>query len=741
MKKTIILTALSALFCAEAGAQHVHDADSSGMTSKDHGLKELKVTSKGGTRRMVGPVNGVSIGRHELFKAACCNLGESFTTNPSVDVSYSDAATGAKQIRLLGLSGTYVQMLTENLPNYRGAASPYALGYVPGPWMKNISVSKGCSSVKNGYEAITGQINIDFLKPEDADGMEVNLFGDSKSRVEANITGNIHLNSRLSTVLLTHYENSFDEHDGNGDGFYDQPRVRQVHLDNRWQWAGDRYIFHGGVSWLKERRLGGQLNHGLNQSSRPHTLYNIEQNTDRYEGYMKHAFILDPDHGTNVALLTSASLHEQTADYGLKHLYINEKNVYASLVFETNIGHEHNFSAGVSFLGQRSDSRYHSSGQIAESGVQRYDYFSGQIAESGVQRYDYSSGQIAESGLQRYDYSSGMTSAPTGSPLNSPLNGNHTSSLIPLDSDLKESTPGVYAQYTLNLNHRLTVMAGLRADHSSLYGTFLTPRVHVKWMPHDVISLRLSAGKGYRTVFALAENSYLLAGGRRLTIDDLRQEEAWNYGASAALNIPLWGKTLKMNAEYYYTRFSNQAVVDYDSDPHAIHIANLDGRSYSHTMQIDATYPVVEGLTLTAAYRLSDVKCTYGGRLMTKPLTNRYKGLLTASYKTPLELWQFDVTFQLNGGGRMPQPYVTDNGTLSWQTSFPAFGQLSAQVTRWFRHWSVYVGGENLTAYRQKNPIIGASDPWSRTFDPTMIWGPVHGAMAYMGVRINIGKK
>lgn len=695
-KKTIMLTALSALFCGHAAAQHVHAADSSGMTSKDHGLKELKVTSKSGMRRMVGPVNGVSIGRHELFKAACCNLGESFTTNPSVDVSYSDAATGAKQIRLLGLSGTYVQMLTENLPNYRGAASPYALGYVPGPWMKNISVSKGCSSVKNGYEAITGQINIDFLKPEDADGMEVNLFGDSKSRIEANITGNIHLNRRLSTVLLTHYENSFDEHDGNGDGFYDQPRVRQWHVDNRWQWAGDHYIFHGGASWLKERRLGGQLNHGQNQSSLPHTLYNIEQNTDRYEGYMKHAFILDHDHGTNVALLTSASLHEQTADYGMKHLYINEKNVYASLVFETNIGHVHNFSAGLSFLGQRSDGR-----------------------------------------LQSSDYPSGIASAPTGSS----LKGNHTSSLNPLNSDLNESTPGVYAQYTLNLNHRLTVMAGLRADHSSLYGTFLTPRVHVKWMPHDIVSLRLSAGKGYRTVFALAENSYLLAGGRCLTIDDLRQEEAWNYGASAALNIPLWGKTLKMNAEYYYTRFSNQAVVDYDSDPHAIHIANLDGRSYSHTMQIDASYPVIDGLTLTAAYRLSDVKCTYGGRLMTKPLTNRYKGLLTASYKTPLELWQFDVTFQLNGGGRMPQPYVTDDGTLSWQTSFPAFGQLSAQVTRWFRHWSVYIGGENLTAYRQKNPIIGASDPWSRTFDPTMIWGPVHGAMAYMGVRINIGKK
>ena len=83
----------------------------------------------------------------ELSRAACCNLGESVVTNPSGDVSYSDAATGAKQIKLLGLSGTYVQMLTENIPNYRGAAAPYGLGYVPGPWMQRILVSKGFSSV------------------------------------------------------------------------------------------------------------------------------------------------------------------------------------------------------------------------------------------------------------------------------------------------------------------------------------------------------------------------------------------------------------------------------------------------------------------------------------------------------------------------------------------------------------------------------------------------------------------
>lgn len=696
--RNLLIAGLSAVFATGVHAHNIYNNennDSTGMTSKVHSLGEVRVTSKAGTRRMAGPMNGVSIERQELFKAACCNLGESFTTNPSVDVSYSDAATGAKQIKLLGLSGTYVQMLTENLPNYRGAAAPYALGYVPGPWMKNISVSKGSASVKNGYESITGQINIDFLKPEDEDGMEVNLFGDSKSRIEANVTGNIHLNERLSTVLLTHHENSFDNHDGNGDGFYDQPKVRQYHVDNRWQWAGEHYIFHGGIDGLKERREGGQLSHASHSNP---TLYNITLNTDRYEGFMKHAFILDHEHGSNIALFASASLHELTADYGLKHLYINQKNAYASLVFETNFTKMHNLSAGLSL------------------------------------NHDYVSGNGEEVSAKRYDYLQGVNGASAA------LSGNQTSALTPLNSKTRETVPGAYAQYTFNLGTKLTAMAGIRADHSNLYGTFFTPRFHVKYTPADIFSIRLSAGKGYRTVHALAENNYLLAGGRTLVIDPLRQEEAWNYGVSTSLNVPLGDKTLKLNAEYYYTRFSEQAVVDYDTDPGMIHIGNLDGKSYSHTMQIDATYPLFEGMTLTAAYRLNDVKSTYGGRLMTKPLTNKYKGLLTASYKTPLGLWQFDATLQLNGGGRMPTPYITADGTPSWDSDFPAFEQLNAQITRWFRHWSVYIGGENLTAFKQKNPIIGASDPWSKTFDPTMVWGPVHGALFYAGVRINIGK-
>jgi outer membrane receptor for ferrienterochelin and colicin len=627
-------------------------------TMKTQNLQNVTITSRrSGTRKLGGAVNGVMIHREELFKAACCNLGESFTTNPSVDVNYSDAATGAKQIKLLGLSGTYVQMLTENLPNFRGAAAPYSLDYVPGPWMNSIQVSKGSSSVRNGYESITGQIDVEYLKPDAEDGATVNLYGNSLSRLEANADASIHLDDQLSTVILAHYQDEYAHHDINDDGFLDQPNVRQWNLQNRWKWMKGNYIFHGGISMMKEKREGGQTEHASHLMPSTSPRYKIGLETDRYEGYMKHAFILDPEHGTNIAMMGSTSMHLLDANYGNNHYSVNQKNAYAQLLFETNFTKQHNLAAGLSM---------------------------------------------------NYDY---------------------------LTKDDKETTPGIYAQYTYNLNDKLVAMAGLRTDHSSRYGTFVTPRFHLKLTPSEVINLRLSAGKGYRTVHALAENNYLLASGRQLVIDDLEQEQAWNYGFSSSLYIPLFGKTLKLNAEYYHTHFNQQAVVDYDSNPTQIRITNLDGRSYSNTIQVDATYPIVQGLELTAAWRWNDVKCTYGGKLMEKPLTSRYKGLVTASYKTPLGLWQVDATLQLNGGGRMPTPV----GGL-WAERFHSYEQVSAQITRWFRHFSIYVGGENLTGFRQKQTIINADDPWSSSFDPTMVWGPVHGTVFYTGVRINIGR-
>ena len=665
----IILTSIVMMLSLSAFGQ---DNDSLGV-DKEANLQNVTITSRrSGTRRIKGPTNAQLIMRDELFKAACCNLGESFTTNPSVDVNYSDAATGAKQIKLLGLSGTYVQMLTENLPNFRGAAAPYALDYVPGPWMKSIQVSKGSSSVRNGYESITGQIDVEYLKPEDEQGVTVNLFGNTMGRFEANADANVHMNDRLSTEILAHFQNEWGHHDQNNDGFQDQPNVRQWNLQNRWKFKNDSYIFHGGLGIIKEKREGGQTEHSSHLSPNTQHLYQIGIETDRYEGYMKHAFILNPEHGTNIALMTNVSLHQMDANYGHKHYSVNQKNAYAQLLFETNFTTQHNLAAGLSL---------------------NHDYLK-----------------------ENYQFSI----------LNSQF--------------AKETTSGAYAQYTYNLNDKVVAMAGVRADHSSRFGTFVTPRFHLKLTPNEIVSLRLSAGKGYRTVHALAENNNLLASGRELVIDDLEQEQAWNYGISSSFYIPLFGKTLKLNAEYYHTHFSHQAVIDYDSNPTEIRITNLDGKSYSNTFQIDATYPVVKGLELTAAWRLNDVKCTYGGELMEKPLTSRYKGLVTASYKTPLGIWQFDATLQLNGGGRMPTPYALADGTPSWDSRYSAYEQVSAQITRWFRHFSIYIGGENLTGFRQKQTIINAGDPWSSTFDPTMVWGPVQGAMFYAGIRVNFGR-
>ena len=166
----------------------------------------------------------------------------------------------------------------------------------------------------------------------------------------------------------------------------------------------------------------------------------------------------------------------------------------------------------------------------------------------------------------------------------------------------------------------------------------------------------------------------------------------------------------------------------------------MEGSSYSHTFQADVTYPFFRGFTITAAYRLTDVKCTYGGVLLEKPLTSKYKELLTASYSTPLGLMQFDVTLQINGGGRMPSPYTLRDGSLSWNKEYKSFEQLSAQITRFFRFGSIYIGGENLTNFKQKNPIINANDPWSKGFDSTMVWGPLEGSMFYIGLRLNINK-
>ena len=652
-----LATLLLSLSAVSVSAQVAETADSSDVkTLEGKAVREVTVSAhRSGRVKTSGLSNTDFISSKELLRAACCNLGESFTTNPSVDVNYADAATGAQQIKLLGLSGTYVQMLTENIPNYRGVAIPYALGYIPGPWMQSIQVSKGASSVKNGYESITGQINVEFKKPQATPWADANLYYNSDQKLEANLGANLQLSGGWSTALLGHYELLDKAHDDNADGFADMPKMRQGSLMSRWAYMSDSYIFQAAVKGLKEHREGGQNVHGHGMMQIP---YLIDITNERYEAFTKNAFILNPERMTNIALILSGSIHHERSLYGTTPYDADQRNGYASLMFETDFDEHHNLSTGLSL---------------------NHDW------------------EVTD-----------------------------------------ETTPGIYAQYTYKIGEKFTLMGGLRWDHSSLWGSFVTPRMHVKYSPSEVITLRGSVGKGYRTPHILAENSYLLASGRALLIsDDVRQEKAWNYGLCTQMKIPLGERTLELNAEYYYTHFIQQAIIDYDSGWNLTVHGMADGdKSYSHTLQVDATYEVITKLNVTAAWRWNDVKATYGGQLRSKPMNSRYKGLLTASYAPGLGKWQFDATMQLNGGGRMPD----NHGNGLWNERFHSYEQLSAQVTRFFRHWSIYAGGENLTGYKQKNAIISASNPWSSDFDATMIYGPLHGSIFYIGVRINWNK-
>ena len=635
------------------------------VKSSSLGTVTIKSRRASGRSRMSGVDNGVNLGQAELFRAACCNLGESFVNSASVDVNYNDAAVGARQIKLLGLSGQYVQMLGEGQPMSVGASMPYALGYVPGAWMKSISVSKGASSVKNGPQSITGQINVEYLKPDDDPSVQINLYGDSRLKTEANAAINRHLGKNLSTILLAHYEHDFGHHDDDGDLWHDSPAVTQLHLQNRWKYAKGSYIMHAGIGYLQESREGGQMASMANP-------FRVLLDAQRVEAYMKHAFLLNHEHNTNIALLANAYSYSLDGTFGPKGYNNDQLNFSSRLVLEHDFNEDHNISAGISFDGDRVDETL-----------------------------------SLDAGLQWHR---------------------------------RDLVSGLYAQYTYMPSYRFTAMAGLRVDHSSLYErTFLTPRLHLKWTLSDRMTVRLSSGKGYRTPYALAEHHYLLSSGRTLVCDSiLPQEEAWNSGISVDFYIPVGKKKMKLNAEYYYTDFLHQAVVDYDSDPTKIIINDLSGSSFSHTMEVDASYDFTEELNILSAFRYNYVRCTYGGELLEKPLTSRYKGLVTINWKPRMAIWQFDVTLSLNGGGRMPKPYLQADGTPSWDEEFPAYLQLSAQVTREFRHFSVYVGGENLTSYRQPHPIINADNPWGSDFEPTLIWGPVHGIMAYAGIRMKL---
>ncbi|MBQ3634452.1 MAG: TonB-dependent receptor [Bacteroidales bacterium] len=608
----------------------------------------------------------------ELCKAACCNLGESFETNASVDVNYADAATGARTIQMLGLSGRYVQMLVENVPNLRGLAAPYGLSYVPGPWMDGIQVSKGVGTVVNGYEAFTGQINIEYKKPTTDELVSANVFAASNGRVEANANLALRLTPRLSTSFMVNASDDLMAMDENDDGFRDEPQVRQLNLLNRWHYrtADGGYNFFLTVKSLSEERRGGHVD--FSGSSPRSDLFGVNVRSQRVESWMKNAFIFSES--TNIGIATGYIYHDQKSFFGLRICDASQHSYNVNAIFNTHLdadGWLHEFHAGLSSQGDFLDEQ-----------------------------------ATLDAALSQFF-------APS----------------------LDDVSVGAFAQYTLKKSDVLTLIAGLRADHNSNYDFFLTPRLHLRFAPSERSVIRAAVGKGYRTAALLAENNFLLSSARRWEISDFYgQESAWNMGVNLTRYIDIAGNELTLNAEYYHTAFVRQMTTDMDVSPRLLVAGFSSDRSFADNVQVEAKYSPLRGLELSAAWRWNSAKQTLGGELRQRPLVSRYKGLFTASYATPLKTWQFDANVQFAGGGRVP---TTEGNPLAYQrsTSFSPYQLYNAQVTKWFRNWSLYVGCENIANFMQSNPIIAADDPFGRYFDASLIWGPLMSRKFYFGVR------
>ena len=650
--------------------------------ASDFNLEEVTVVQrkKGKVKSRTEAFDTEKINSEELCRAACCNLSEAFETNASVDVAYSDAATGAKQIRLLGLSGTYVQLLQENTPGVRGLAQNFGLEYIPGPWMSSIQVSKGTSSVINGYEATSGQINVELLKPNIQNPLSLNLMVNSESMTEANIMGGWELQDHLYTGILAHYGGSFMTMDGNHDSFADMPKIQNANLANRWFYKQGHYTFQAFVRGLYDRRRGGQMSDTI---ANP---YRINLNTWRVDGYFKNGYVFDEESGSSVAVITAISYHDQDNFYGMRQWKANQLNLYVNAICQLNfegsgdVDNDHRLSTGLSV---------------------NYDRF--------------------------------------GEYLHLPFNQHLEDNFL---LDRNEVVPGIFAEYNLKYDEFLSLVAGVRADYSTRYGFFVTPRMNIRYTPFEWWTLRGSVGMGYRSPNAIADNAFILPSSRKLHLaDEIKQERAVNTGLSTSFYIPMGSKELQLSMEYYYTHFLNSLIVDMDQNKHAVYLYNQTdqpgAKSFAHSAQIEASIEVLRGWTWTAAFRYTDVEqttiCADGiARLRPKALTNRYKGVITTSYQTPLKKWQFDVTAQFNGVSRMPDGF---DRPFTW------YPQLMAQVTKYWRTCSLYVGAENMTNFTQEHPIVDGFNPYGTDFDASMVCGPTMGWKIYLGFRYDLEKK
>jgi hypothetical protein len=634
---------------------------------------------KSNTKSLIEATNVEWISTEELHKAACCNLSESFVTNPSVDVNFTDALTGAKQIQMLGLDGVYAQVLFENKPFLRGLSASYGLNFLPGTWIESIQISKGTGSVVNGFESLSGQINVELYKPQKAPSLLWNTYLNSVGLLENNFVVAPVLDGDWKTVVLGHHSYLGQNVDSNNDNFLDDPKTDRLSLMNRWEYVGfDNRHIELGLRYLTEDKEGGQY-----RTDNPETEafefkkpYEVRLKTEQLEAHAKTGFVLD-ESGTSIGLMSTIRQHQQSALFGTSQYTGEQQSLYFNAIYQSyfGCGSKQLFKGGLSYY--------------------RDDY------QELLQLR-----QLSELNLER-----------------------------------KDRTFGVFGELQYKPVERFCSTIGVRADRTQDHGTWYSPRVHLRYNPVENAVVRASAGKAYRYANVFAENSSYFFSSRTLemTENSLVAEEAWNYGLNFTYNTYLFGKETTFNADYYQTDFLNRVVFDLEESSH-IKIYNLNGSSFSKSLQLDASFEPFEGWEVKYAHKWNETKTTYSleKEAIAVPFVPKYRSVTQLSYSAWQNRWSVNLTVQHIGPSRVPAENTEAKANPSYWSS--KFQLVSAQYTRRFKRLEWYLGIENALNYLQENPIRNVDDPYGEGFDAAMIWGPTHGRKVYSGIRFLVNE-
>lgn len=646
-----------------------------------------------------------------LCKMACCNLAESFENSASVTVGYSDAVTGARQIRLLGLSGTYTQMLDENRPVMRGLAAPFGLSYIPGQWLESIQIAKGASSVINGVESMTGQINMEHRKPTDEKPLFINAAVMSDTKMDFNIASSLQMGYKWSTVILGHVSGNIASHDMNGDSFLDDPKMLQFNLANRWLYQADNGVqVRFGVRALQDRRLGGQV---LTDESGAKVYFDKNRYSIKevpgvvdpwgsdilnrsINGYFKIGVPLSEDNSQNIALVADYSYQDMDSYFGATKYLAGQHSAFANLLYQNEINESHKFTVGLS---------------------------------STFDRYNEDFRRMIS-----FDAKDNITSR------------NAVTNL---------ANVGIFGEYTFHAGDKFSTILGVRGDWYNQAGFRFSPRLTLKYAPIDEIVIRANGGRGLRYSTPLIDNIGVFSTSKLFKgiYNDHLLEDAWTFGGNITYYMPFGASSnTYISFDYFRTQFAQQMVVDYERFANTIDFYALDGkRSYTNNYQLDFSVDPVERFNITLTFRYTDAQIELADKgLVEKPMTSRYKGVLNLQYATNLNKWIFDFTASVNGPARVYDFMKGMDGIKERNGRYysPVYPLLYAQITRRFKGWDVYIGAENLTNFRQKDLIAGAVkdnngfvSPRQPSFDASNIWGPLMGIKAHIGFRFTLWKK